>query len=158
MIEHTTDPIGAIKGAWRKLRPGGSLILVVPEMTRTCDRNRLVAPLSHVVLDHKKPDRVRDQEHFMEFYSLACPTPQGEYEATWRGKGAELFPIYATPSLMKTSAFSWSGCAIMLCRIWPRSGPSPLWTIQRNALSSGMYCASANSLPVPLDYVAGVRA
>jgi hypothetical protein len=45
-----------------------------------------------VVLDHKKPDRVPDQEHFMEFYSLACPTPQGEYEATLARKGGRAFP------------------------------------------------------------------
>src|SRR5689334_10708600 len=35
VIEHTRDPIGAIIGAWRKLSPGGSIVLVVPEMSRT---------------------------------------------------------------------------------------------------------------------------
>jgi hypothetical protein len=94
VIEHTTDPIGAIKGAWRKLRPGGSIVLVVPDMTRTFDRHRPVTSLRHMILDHEKPDRMRDQEHFKEFYSLASSTPHGEYEATWRRKWEEHCPIH----------------------------------------------------------------
>ena len=73
VIEHTWDPIGSMVGAWRKLKPGGSLVLVVPEMTRTFDQRRPLTRLDHLVEDYRNPDptRLRDQHHFREFYSNA---------------------------------------------------------------------------------------
>jgi SAM-dependent methyltransferase len=96
VIEHTRDPIGTIAGAWRKLRPGGSIVLVVPEMTRTFDRDRALTPLAHLVEDYRDPDltRLRDQAHFQEFYEKAFVTPPEDYEVTWRGKWEEAYPIH----------------------------------------------------------------
>ena len=96
VIEHTRDPIGTIAGAWRKLRPGGSVVLVVPEMTRTFDKHRALTPLSHMVEDYRSvdPERLRDQAHFQEFYKKAFVTPPESFEATWRAKWEEAYPIH----------------------------------------------------------------
>jgi SAM-dependent methyltransferase len=96
VIEHTRDPIGAIAGAWRKLRPGGQIVLVVPEITRTFDRDRRLTTLDHLVEDYLHPDqlRLRDQEHFREFYSLAFPTPPENYEVVWRSGWEAAHPIH----------------------------------------------------------------
>ena len=96
VIEHTWDPIGSMVGAWRKLRPGGSLVLVVPEITRTFDRHRRLTELDHLIEDYRNPDptRVRDQEHFQEFYAKAFVTAPDQYEATWRAKWEEAYPIH----------------------------------------------------------------
>lgn len=96
VIEHTRDPIGTIAGAWRKLRPGGSVVLVVPEMTRTFDKHRALTPLAHMVEDYRSADpaRLRDQAHFQEFYEKAFVTPPESYEATWRAKWEEAYPIH----------------------------------------------------------------
>jgi SAM-dependent methyltransferase len=96
VIEHTRDPIGALLSSWRKLRPGGSIVLAVPDMRRTFDRDREPTPLEHVIEDFQHPDpaRMRDQPHFQEFYSKAFPTPPDAYEATWQGKWREAFPIH----------------------------------------------------------------
>lgn len=96
VIEHTRDPIGAIAGAWAKLRPGGSVALVVPEISRTFDRDRALTPLDHLIEDFREPDphRLRDKPHFQEFYAKAFVTPPEEYETTWESKWAEAFPIH----------------------------------------------------------------
>lgn len=76
VIEHTRNPIGSIAAAWRKLKPGGRLVLVVPDKKRTFDRDRPVTPLGHLIEDHLAPDRSRDYAHYEEFYALAQPVPQ----------------------------------------------------------------------------------
>lgn len=96
VIEHTRDPIGALAGAWRKLRPGGSIVLVVPEISRTFDRHRALTDLNHLIDDFRTRDemRLRDVPHFQEFYSKAFPTAAGEFEHTWKSKWSEDFPIH----------------------------------------------------------------
>lgn len=81
VIEHTRNPIGVFKAAWDKLRPGGHLLLVVPDRDRTFDRTRPVTSLEHMIADYERPDRVRDYQHYEEFYTLAFETPQSERAA-----------------------------------------------------------------------------
>lgn len=81
VIEHVFDPIGTLVNAHRKLRPGGHLLLVVPDMARTFDRNRPLTTLEHLRLDHQSPDAERDRGHYDEFYRLAFTTPDAERPA-----------------------------------------------------------------------------
>jgi SAM-dependent methyltransferase len=91
VIEHVFDPIGSIVHAHRVLKPGGTLILVVPDKSRTFDRDRPVTKLEHLILDHKAPDSKRDYAHYEEFYSLAFKTEvdqlrlKADYEFRRRG-------------------------------------------------------------------------
>ena len=52
VIEHLPDPLGAIEAAIRRLKPGGVLLLVVPEMQKTWDRTRPPTTLSHAIADY----------------------------------------------------------------------------------------------------------
>ena len=96
VIEHTRDPIAAIADAWDKIKRGGSLVLVVPEISRTFDKHRALTELGHLIDDFKEsdPGRRRDMQHFQEFYAKAFVTPAELYVATWREKWAEDFPIH----------------------------------------------------------------
>jgi hypothetical protein len=94
VIEHTSDPIGALIRGAAKLRPGGSIALAVPDMNRTFDRARPVTPLAHLIADFEAPSRARDEENFREFYSLAFPESPDTFEQVWRQKWAERFPIH----------------------------------------------------------------
>jgi len=78
VIEHVFDPIRTFVNAYRKLRRGGSLLLVVPDMTRTFDRERPLTTLDHLLLDHYSPNLARDRSHYEEFYQLAFKTPEAE--------------------------------------------------------------------------------
>ena len=75
VIEHVFDPIGTLVNAHRRLRPGGTLILVVPDRDRTFDRTRPLTKLEHLQLDHELPDDHRNYQHYEEFYQLAFQTP-----------------------------------------------------------------------------------
>ena len=78
VVEHVFDPIGTLVNAHRKLRPGGQLLLVVPDMARTFDHNRPLTALEHLKLDHFSPDTERDRAHYEEFYRLAFKTSEAE--------------------------------------------------------------------------------
>jgi SAM-dependent methyltransferase len=74
VIEHVFDPIGTLVNAHRALRPGGTLVLVIPDRDRTFDRMRPLTKLDHLLLDHEKPDQQRNYGHYEEFYQLAFQT------------------------------------------------------------------------------------
>jgi SAM-dependent methyltransferase len=78
VIEHTNNPIEAIRSCHRALRPGGSLVLVVPDMTKTFDRSRNLTTLEHLIEDYEAPSEERDYGHYLDFYSNAFPLPKGE--------------------------------------------------------------------------------
>jgi SAM-dependent methyltransferase len=94
VIEHTRNPIGSIAAAWRKLKPGGKLVLVVPDKERTFDRQRPVTALEHLVEDHRAPDRARDYAHYEEFYALAQPIPEFARQAEVARHFAEGYAIH----------------------------------------------------------------
>lgn len=96
VIEHTRNPIGAIKAAYTKLKPGGSLVLVIPDMTLTFDRNRAVTPLEHLILDYRDPSLERDAEHYRDFYrnAIGFCDDRENFEAIWTKKRDEAYSIH----------------------------------------------------------------
>jgi len=78
VIEHVFDPIGTLINAYRALRLGGMLVLVIPDRDRTFDRRRPLTELDHLLIDHEQPDPQRDYGHYEEFYRLAFKTPSDQ--------------------------------------------------------------------------------
>ncbi|PST17628.1 hypothetical protein C7U61_18550 [Rhizobium sp. JAB6] len=80
-----------------KLRPGGQLILVVPEISKTFDRNRVLTNLDHLIEDYYNPSAARDEDHFRDFFANAegfYSESDGPFEAFWRSKLAEDYSIH----------------------------------------------------------------
>ncbi len=73
VIEHTRSPLHAFEQAYRKLRPGGHFVLVVPDKRRTFDQGRELTALDHILLDYEHPSRDRDLWHYLEFYTISFP-------------------------------------------------------------------------------------
>lgn len=94
VIEHTRDPIGAIGNAYKKLRPGGTLLLVTPDMRRTFDRERPLTPLAHLIEDFKEPSHDRDAEHHQHFHKFSFPAPPELYERRWSTSWSTQQPIH----------------------------------------------------------------
>lgn len=94
VVEHVASPLTALANCYRRLRPGGRLLLVVPDRDRTFDRDRELTPLSHLVADHERPDRERDRQHYVEFYERAFRTPTAALPAVVERRFAERYAIH----------------------------------------------------------------
>lgn len=94
VIEHTNNPIAAIDSCYRALKPGGSVVLVVPDMTKTFDSKRDLTTLTHLIEDYEMPSLERDRGHYEEFYSKAFDRPAGsnlqEYAAQKQAEGGDI--------------------------------------------------------------------
>ena len=67
VIEHLANPLAMLVDIHRVLRPGGLLILLVPDRHRTFDRDRPPTPLDHLVDEYRRDVRSVDDAHITEF-------------------------------------------------------------------------------------------
>lgn len=75
VIEHTSSPLRALKSAYAKLRTNGQLVLIIPDMEVTFDKDRQLTSLDHLILDLESPSRERDWEHYLDFFQKCFPQP-----------------------------------------------------------------------------------
>jgi SAM-dependent methyltransferase len=67
VIEHLANPIRAIVEFERVLRPGGKLVLIVPDRTLTFDSVRVPTELSHLLQEFRNGVTDVDEAHIIEF-------------------------------------------------------------------------------------------
>lgn len=93
-IEHTQDPIGAIKAHLRVLRPDGVLYMAVPDKRFTFDVDRPVTPLAHLKWDHRLgPGRSR-RRHFREWARLVSKVDAKRVRAEAAALAAQDYSIH----------------------------------------------------------------
>jgi len=78
VIEHIRNPLRAFEQVYRKLKPGGQYVLVVPEKRLTFDRERALTTLEHLVADFEEPSAERDVPHYFEFFSKVYFIPEAD--------------------------------------------------------------------------------
>ncbi|HXX91116.1 MAG TPA: methyltransferase domain-containing protein [Acidimicrobiales bacterium] len=67
VIEHLANPLAMIVEFDRVLRPGGLLLMLVPDRRKTFDRHRSPTPLAHLVDEYRRDVRVVDDDHVLDY-------------------------------------------------------------------------------------------
>ncbi len=77
MIEHTENPLLALRNWTRVLKKKGILYLAVPNKKKTFDVDRPVTPIDHLIRDYKEGPTVSRLQHFEEWVVSVNKTAPG---------------------------------------------------------------------------------
>lgn len=67
VLEHVADPVAALAEAYRVVRPGGVIYLVVPDRRATWEHTRALTSVDHMLHDHLRHTTACDATHIDEF-------------------------------------------------------------------------------------------
>jgi predicted SAM-dependent methyltransferase len=81
VLEHLEDPIGALKNALRVIRPGGILLLTLPDGRHTFDSARPPTTVEHLVADHENGPQGSRRAHHEEWARLIEAVPEAQVAA-----------------------------------------------------------------------------
>jgi predicted SAM-dependent methyltransferase len=76
VLEHLEDPIAGLHTFFRVLRPGGTLLLTLPDARRTFDARRARTSAAHVLRDHEEGPETSRREHYEEWARLIEGLPE----------------------------------------------------------------------------------
>lgn len=69
-LEHISNPVRALKEWMRVVKPGGVVIVLLPDYRRTFDHRRNPTPIEHMLEDYKLGRDERDLTHLEEILEL----------------------------------------------------------------------------------------
>jgi SAM-dependent methyltransferase len=69
-LEHTANPIKALKEWQRVARPGGAIIVILPHYQHFADHRRRPTPVGHMLEDYARGTDESDETHFEEIIEL----------------------------------------------------------------------------------------
>ena len=81
VLEHLEDPIAALTNMLRVIRPGGVLLLTLPDPRYTFDAGRPITTVEHAIDDHKHGPQRSRQTHYEEWARLIEGLPEPAIEA-----------------------------------------------------------------------------
>jgi len=73
VLEHLANPIAMIAEVYRVLRPGGVLLILLPDRHVTFDRFREPTALDHLIAEFEDDVREVDDSHIVEFIRATAP-------------------------------------------------------------------------------------
>lgn len=84
VLEHLPFPLAALRHWHDALRPGGVLLLKIPDMRYTFDRKRERTPLGHLIAEDISPADFDQRAHFAEWTERVVGRQRGTPEFEWQ--------------------------------------------------------------------------
>lgn len=95
VLEHLAEPLGQLADIHRVLRPGGVVLILLPDRRHTFDRDRPPTALAHLVDEHRRGVVTVGDEHIEEFLRATGGWDDGWDEAARR----EAFDLHRRRSI-----------------------------------------------------------
>jgi SAM-dependent methyltransferase len=73
VLEHLANPVSAVAEVFRIVRPGGHVVLSIPDKRYTFDRNRKETSFDHLWSDFEIGTEESSDEHYIDFLRSAAP-------------------------------------------------------------------------------------
>lgn len=67
VLEHVDNPISALKTWVRVVRPGGHVLIAVPDMRYCGEQDRPLTTVEHLIRDHEEGPHVSAKDHYRDF-------------------------------------------------------------------------------------------
>jgi SAM-dependent methyltransferase len=99
VLEHLADPLGFLDEIHRVLRPGGTLLLLMPDRRRTFDRSRSPTPLQHLLDEHLRGVTDVSDDHLEDFLDATEPGWRSPADASPTDSRAELLEYHRRRSI-----------------------------------------------------------
>jgi hypothetical protein len=80
MLEHCENPLGTLRNHLRKLRTGGHLFYILPDLRFSFDFDRPITPFEHLIRDDRDGPETSRRSHYLEYAKLVDHTPDDEIE------------------------------------------------------------------------------
>ena len=83
VLEHLPFPLAALRQWYEVLRPGGVLLLKIPDKRYTFDLRRRRTPLQHLIAEDRAPATFDKRAHFEDWVENVIGRPRGSPEFDW---------------------------------------------------------------------------
>lgn len=119
VLEHADDPISALKAWVRVVKPGGHVVVIVPDMRFVGEEKRPLTSFEHLLRDHEEGPHTSAEEHYRDIavnmlghtdeaqiVDLVARAPPAMHFHTWT---LETFVSF----LMKAAAYLGRPCELL---------------------------------------------